>query len=297
MKPNPILIVGSIALDTIESPHGNHQDLLGGTATYAMLAATKKVPVHICGIVGNDFPDYAHKIYKQYADDLTDISIAVGPTFRWGGRYHKNMDHRDTLFTDLGVFENFNPELSEVNKKIRYVFLANNHPDLQWTALNQVNKEAIIVVDTMNLWINTTLNELIRVLSKTDILLINDSESELLTGITDLRKSADKILDMGPKTVIIKQGSKGASVFTEDEKISVGVYPVNTLLDTTGAGDTFGGGFIASLADGGTVLDSVIYGSAMASICVEGFGVETLLNVSDNEMRKRVEHLSRTVSA
>lgn len=297
MKPNPILIVGSIALDTIETPYGNHKDLLGGAATYAMLAAAKKVPIHICGIVGDDFPDYAHKIYQQNADELTDFLRAEGPTFRWGGRYHKNMDHRDTLFTDLGVFENFNPELSKVNKKIRYVFLANNHPDLQWTALNQVNKEAIVVVDTMNLWINTTLDELMKVLSKTDILLINDSESELLTGMTDLGKSAVKIFGLGPKTVIIKQGSKGASVFTEKETFSVGVFPVENLLDTTGAGDTFGGGFIASLADGGTVLESVIYGSAMASICVEGFGVKTLLTVTEDEIQTRVDYLMRTVSA
>jgi len=295
MIQHPVLIVGSIALDTIESPNGNHKDLIGGTATYAMIAAYHKAMVHVCGIVGSDFPQSGHQIFKKYAKDLADFTTREGKTFRWGGRYHSNLDQRDTLFTDLGVFENYEPKLSEINKEQSYVFLANNHPQLQLFVAEQMKNHPTIVVDTMNLWINTTYDDLLKILKQTDILLLNDSESELLSGISDLSESAEKIRLLGPKTIVIKRGSKGASIFTEKEQFSVGVYPVDQLVDTTGAGDTFGGGFIATLANGGSLVDSVISGSALASVCVEGFGVNRLLDATIEEINHREAYLSKTV--
>ncbi len=294
MNQTPILIVGSIALDTIETPKGNRDNLLGGSVTYAMIAAKNKTPVHISGVVGKDFPKQGYSIYEQYSDDLTDFITEDGPTFRWGGRYHDNMDQRDTLFTELGVFQDFNPALSELNRQIPYVFLANIHPKLQLSVIKQMRDNPTIIVDTMNLWIETTKNDLLQVLKRTDILLINDSESELLTGDTDLQSSAEKIQTMGPKIVIIKRGSKGATIFDGKYTSSVGVYPVSEIVDTTGAGDTFGGGFVASLAKGESLSDAVMYGSALASICVEGFGIERLLKAIDKDVEMRTEYLHQT---
>lgn len=294
MKKTPILIIGSIALDTIETPKGNRSNLLGGSATYAMIAAKNKASVHISAVVGKDFPKQGHSVYEQYSDDLTDFITEDGPTFRWGGRYHENMDQRDTLFTELGVFQNFNPRLSKLNRRVPYVFLANIHPQLQLSVIQQMENNPTVIVDTMNLWIETTKNDLLQVLKRTDILLINDSESELLTGDTDLQSSAEKIQAIGPKIVIIKRGSKGAAIFDGKDTFSVGVYPVSEIVDTTGAGDTFGGGFVASLAKGESLSDAVIYGSALASICVEGFGVERILKACDKDVEIRTEYLHQT---
>lgn len=294
MKKTPILIIGSIALDTIETPKGNRSNLLGGSATYAMIAAKNKASVHISAVVGKDFPKQGHSVYEQYSDDLTDFITEDGPTFRWGGRYHENMDQRDTLFTELGVFQNFNPRLSKLNRRVPYVFLANIHPQLQLSVIQQMENNPTVIVDTMNLWIETTKNDLLQVLKRTDILLINDSESELLTGDTDLQSSAEKIQAIGPKIVIIKRGSKGAAIFDGKDTFSVGVYPVSEIVDTTGAGDTFGGGFVASLAKGESLSDAVIYGSALASICVEGFGVERILKACDKDVEIRTKYLHQT---
>ena len=286
-----ILIVGSIALDTIENNRGKREDLIGGSTTYATVAAGRSVPVNVVGVIGNDFPDEGLEIYQRYANSLVDLECKEGNTFRWGGRYGENMDSRETLFTDLGVFSDFSPRLSTVNKNVSNVFLANIHPSLQLSVINQMAGKPLIVTDTMNLWIETTKNELLEVLKKSDILLINESESELISGTDNIDRSAVQLQGLGPSTVVIKKGSSGAVLFHGEEKVSIGAYPVKDVIDTTGAGDTFGGGFVSALASGGTFRDALIKGSALASICVEGFGVESLLEVNLEEIKKREKFL------
>ena len=286
-----ILIIGSIALDTIENNRGKREDLIGGSTTYATVAAGRLVPVNVVGVIGNDFPDEGLKIYQRYANSLVDLECKEGNTFRWGGRYGENMDSRETLFTDLGVFSDFSPRLSTVNKNVSNVFLANIHPSLQLSVINQMAGKPLIVTDTMNLWIETTKNKLLKVLKKSDILLINESEAELISGTNNIDRSAVQLQGLGPSTVVIKKGSSGVVLFHGEEKVSIGAYPVKDVIDTTGAGDTFGGGFVSALASGGTFRDALIKGSALASICVEGFGVESLLEVNLEEIKKREKFL------
>ena len=286
-----ILIIGSIALDTIENNRGKREDLIGGSTTYATVAAGRLVPVNVVGVIGNDFPDEGLKIYQRYANSLVDLECKEGNTFRWGGRYGENMDSRETLFTDLGVFSDFSPRLSTVNKNVSNVFLANIHPSLQLSVINQMAGKHLIVTDTMNLWIETTKNKLLKVLKKSDILLINESEAELISGTNNIDRSAVQLQGLGPSTVVIKKGSSGVVLFHGEEKVSIGAYPVKDVIDTTGAGDTFGGGFVSALASGGTFRDALIKGSALASICVEGFGVESLLEVNLEEIKKREKFL------
>ena len=286
-----ILIIGSIALDTIENNRGKREDLIGGSTTYATVAAGWSVPVNVVGVIGNDFPDEGLEIYQRYANSLVDLECKEGKTFRWGSRYGENMDSRETLFTDLGVFSDFSPRLSTVNKNVSNVFLANIHPSLQLSVINQMAGKPLIVTDTMNLWIETTKNELLEVLKKSDILLINESEAELISGTDNIDRSAVQLQGLGPSTVVIKKGSSGAVLFHGEEKVSIGAYPVKDVIDTTGAGDTFGGGFVSALASGGTFRDALIKGSALASICVEGFGVESLLEVNLEEIKKREKFL------
>ena len=286
-----ILIIGSISLDTIENNRGKREDLIGGSTTYATVAAGRLVPVNVVGVIGNDFPDEGLKIYKRYANSLVDLECKEGNTFRWGGRYGENMDSRETLFTDLGVFSDFSPRLSTVNKNVSNVFLANIHPSLQLSVINQMAGKPLIVTDTMNLWIETTKNKLLKVLKKSDILLINESEAELISGTNNIDRSAVQLQGLGPSTVVIKKGSSGVVLFHGEEKVSIGAYPVKDVIDTTGAGDTFGGGFVSALASGGTFRDALIKGSALASICVEGFGVESLLEVNLEEIKKREKFL------
>lgn len=286
-----ILIVGSIALDTIENNRGKREDLIGGSTTYVTVAAGRSVPVNVVGVIGNDFPDEGLEIYQRYANSLVDLECKEGNTFRWGGRYGENMDSRETLFTDLGVFSDFSPRLSTVNKNVSNVFLANIHPSLQLSVINQMAGKPLIVTDTMNLWIETTKNELLEVLKKSDILLINESEAELISATNNIDRSAVQLQGLGPSTVVIKKGSSGAVLFHGEEKVSIGAYPVKDVIDTTGAGDTFGGGFVSALASGGTFRDALIKGSALASICVEGFGVESLLEVNLEEIKKRENFL------
>ena len=286
-----ILVIGSIALDTIENNRGKREDLIGGSTTYATVAAGRSVPVNVVGVIGNDFPDEGLEIYQRYANSLVDLECKEGNTFRWGSRYGENMDSRETLFTDLGVFSDFSPRLSTVNKNVSNVFLANIHPSLQLSVINQMAGKPLIVTDTMNLWIETTKNELLEVLKKSDILLINESESELISGTDNIDRSAVQLQGLGPSTVVIKKGSSGAVLFHGEEKVSIGAYPVKDVIDTTGAGDTFGGGFVSALASGGTFRDALIKGSALASICVEGFGIESLLEVNLEEIKKREKFL------
>ena len=283
------LILGSVALDTIETKYGKAENLLGGSATYATIAAGLYGDAIPVGIVGDDFPEDGLDIFEKFSKNLRDLDQQPGGTFKWGGKYHENGDDRDTLFTDLGVFENFNPSIHTSNKNASWLFLANIHPSLQLSVLEQCINAPLVVTDTMNLWIDSTPEELKKIISKTNILLINESELHLLTKEQNVDKSIKEVLSMGPEKVIVKFGSKGAKCFSENENIAVGVYPVKNVIDPTGAGDVFGGGFISGLVDGLSIKEAMLRGSALASFCIEDFGVKKLLNVSVNEVDNRIQ--------
>ena len=283
------LILGSVALDTIETKYGKAENLLGGSATYATIAAGLYGDAIPVGIVGDDFPKDGLDIFEKFSKNLKDLDQQPGGTFKWGGKYHENGDDRDTLFTDLGVFENFNPSIHTSNKNASWLFLANIHPSLQLSVLEQCTNTPLVVTDTMNLWIDSTPKELTKIISKTNILLINESELHLLTKEQNVDKSIKEVLSMGPEKVIIKFGSKGAKCFSENENIAVGVYPVKKVIDPTGAGDVFGGGFISGLVDGLSIKEAMLRGSALASFCIEDFGVKKLLNTSVNEVDNRIQ--------
>ncbi len=283
------LILGSVALDTIETKYGKAENLLGGSATYATIAAGLYGDAIPVGIVGDDFPKDGLDIFEKFSKNLKDLDQQPGGTFKWGGKYHENGDDRDTLFTDLGVFESFNPSIHTSNKNASWLFLANIHPSLQLSVFEQCTNAPLVVTDTMNLWIDSTPEELKKIISKTNILLINESELHLLTKEQNVDKSIKEVLSMGPEKVIVKFGSKGAKCFSENENIAVGVYPVKKVIDPTGAGDVFGGGFISGLVDGLSIKEAMLRGSALASFCIEDFGVKKLLNVSINEVDNRIQ--------
>jgi len=295
MHSKPIVIVGSVALDTIEFGSDRYCELLGGAATYATIAAGRYTNVSPVGIVGEDFPVRGLQLFKKYSANLTDLKTVSGSTFRWGGRYHASGKERDTLFTELGVFENFSPQLSEANRNAQYLFLANIHPGLQRSVIEQMESNPTIVTDTMNLWINTTRDDLLRVIKKTSILLINESESQLLTGQKNLRKASQKLLEFGLQALVIKRGAAGAILYSEKETISIDAFPVAVVVDPTGAGDSFGGGFISALAEGLSSKDGLIRGSALASTCVEGVGTAALESVSQTELINREQVLRHSL--
>ena len=298
MSRNSILIVGSIAIDTIETPFEKKSDVLGGSTTYSLVASGKKTDVSVVGIIGNDFPNEGYSLYRSYADDLSDLKTADGKTFRWGGRYHENWDDRDTLFTELGVFLDFNPILTESNKNRSHILLANIHPELQYSVILQnQNPDAVIVVDTMNLWIETTLPSLEKVISSSNILLINESESFLLTKEKNIKDAAIALLSMGPEMVVIKKGSKGAELFSDKDHIEIGAFPVTNVVDPTGAGDVFAGAFIASLAAQESSESALLSASASASICIESFGTQKLQNASTEEINERINLLNKTLKS
>ena len=288
---NEVLILGSIALDTIETKFGKKEDLLGGSATYATIGAGfygSPIPI---GIVGDDFPEKGDEIFNNFSSNLDNIEKKHGKTFSWGGKYHNNGDDRDTLFTDLGVFESFEPVLNSKNVKASWVFLANIHPSLQLSVLNQCKNNPTVITDTMNLWIDTTLQELKKIIKRTDILLINESELSLLTKNENILESSKQVLSMGPQKIVVKLGSKGARCISKNEDISVGVYPVKDVVDPTGAGDVFGGGFVSGLIDNLSTSESMLRGSALASFCIEEFGVSKLININKNDVEKRMESI------
>ena len=292
MTNNSVLIVGSIALDLIETAYDRKENVIGGSTTYALIAASKNAPVSVVGVIGDDFPKKGMDLYEKYAHNLNDLKIVSGKTFQWGGKYHENWDDRDTLYTELGVFESFNPILSSSNQNHSHIFLANIHPDLQQSVIDQSNNpDALIVVDTMNLWINTALDGLKNVLSNSHILLINESEATLLTGQNTIASCARALQDEGPQTVVIKKGSRGAVLFSEKVQITIDAYPIKQVLDPTGAGDTFGGGFISCLANGGTMDEALINASVLASFCVEDFGTDAIIEADKKEIIRRRTYL------
>ncbi|MEZ4648765.1 MAG: PfkB family carbohydrate kinase [Candidatus Eisenbacteria bacterium] len=292
-----LLVVGSVALDSVETPAGKMDSALGGSASYFSLAAVRYCPVHLVAVVGSDFPGEDRELLASEGVDLTGLKTAEGPTFRWGGVYHEDMNHRDTLFTELGVFESFHPELPEAYRELPFVLLANIDPELQLEVLEQTRSPRLVALDTMNFWISSKLDALHRVLEKVHLFFLNDEEAKQLTGKTNVLSAARDILRMGPRMVVIKRGEHGALTLTEHGWFSLTAFPVESLQDPTGAGDSFAGGMLGYLASRGGCLDdgelrrAVAHGTAVASHTVEKFGVDGLLDLDRAKIDARVREV------
>lgn len=289
-----LLIVGSIGLDDIETPFDKVQNALGGSTTYIALAASYFTgPIEIVGIVGDDFPKEHMKMLEDHNVDLEGLEIVEGAkTFRYGCKYHYDLNVRDSLFTHLNVFEKFDPQLPGKSKKSSYVILGNIAPKLQLSVLDQLQNPKFVVCDTMNFWINGAKEDLLKVLKRVNVLIINDSEARLLSNEPNLIKAAHKIFKMGPEYLIIKKGEHGALLFSAETVFSAPAYPMENIFDPTGAGDAFAGGFTGYLHKNrdfsfDNLKRAVVYGSIMASFCVEKFSTKGLENLSPLEIRNR----------
>ncbi|OVE75417.1 sugar kinase [bacterium E08(2017)] len=276
-----LVIVGSIGIDTIETPTAKREDILGGSVSYACAASSFFTNVGMVGVVGDDFPAEYTELYENFGIDLQGLQKVPGETFRWSGVYEENMNNRTTISTELNVFETFSPDVPEGYRDTPYLLLGNITPALQLKVLDQMNGLKFVVADTMDLWINIARDELLEVISKVDMLALNDSEARLLTGEYNLSKCAEAIRDMGPKYVIVKKGEHGAMLLSEDGVFIVPAYPCENVCDPTGAGDSFAGGFMGYIAEQGNVDDetvrhALVNGSVVASIGVEGFSLDNL---------------------
>ena len=292
-----IVVVGSVAFDDIETTKGKKKRLLGGSGVYFSIASSLYTKTHLIGIIGDDFD-------QKYIDMLHSKSISTdnliretGKTFSWGGKYSNDFNHRDTLFTDLGVFEHFNPQINSSKFNNPILFLANIQPQLQMQVINQVSNANLIVMDTMNLWIDNNLDELKEVIKKVNILLINDEEIIDLTGIDDLYEAGLSLLPKGPKYIIIKKGSKGSVIISNEDYISIPAVPDIDVYDPTGAGDSFAGGFLGYLSTNSKfdLIGAVIHGTAIASYTVSGFGIEAIEKIKLQNIKKRIKLLEELI--
>jgi sugar/nucleoside kinase (ribokinase family) len=291
-----VLVVGSIALDAVKTPVEEHSNLLGGSASYAAVAASFFSPVRLVGVVGDDFPESEFEFWKSRKIDSEGVQRANGKTFRWSGEYSWDLNTRETRSIALNVFENFKPALPDAYRQTDFVLLANIAPSLQSHVLGQMKRPRFVVADTMDLWIETTRSDLDALLTRVDLLILNDSEAREMTKETSLIKAGRRIRKMGPRYVAIKKGEHGALLFGEDEFFSCGAYPLEDIHDPTGAGDTFAGGMAGYLAGtvGGKVTftdlrKAMIYGSVLASFCVEAFSLDRLRKLSMEEITQRYE--------
>jgi len=292
-----VLVVGSIALDTVKTPIEEHTDLLGGSTSYAAVAASFFAPVNLVGIVGTDFPTAHIDYLRSCKIDLAGLQIVEGKTFRWSGEYMWDLNTRETRSIALNVFENFEPKLPPGYEATPYVLLGNIHPSLQHHVLDQMQRPRFVVADTMDLWINNTPDEVMRLLPRVDMLILNDGEARLLTKETSLIKAGAKIRAWGPGYVVIKKGEHGALLFgPEGQFFSCGAYPLEDIHDPTGAGDTFAGGLAGYLAaqDHGKVTfeslrKAVVFGSVLASFNVEAFSLERLRTLTQADINERYE--------
>lgn len=292
-----LIIIGTVAFDAIETPFGKTDKIVGGAATYAGLAASYFYnKAKIVAVVGDDFGDSNIKLLKNRGIDTEGLQIKSGEkSFFWSGKYHNDMNSRDTLITELNVLENFDPIIPESYQDCEYLMLGNLTPQIQRTVIERLRKRPkLIVLDTMNFWMDIMMGDLLETIKLIDVLTINDSEARQLSGEYSLVKAANKILTMGPKYLIIKKGEHGALLFHEDKIFSAPALPLADVFDPTGAGDTFAGGFIGYLAKVGTVnfnnmKNALIYGSALASFCVEKFGTERLLELDQQAIASRLQ--------
>lgn len=292
-----LLVVGSVAYDVVETPFGKCEKMLGGSASHFSISASFFTDVGIVGVVGGDFSD--GEVFAEHRINTQDLEcIENGKTFRWGGRYDYDLNVAHTLFTDLNVFADFQPKLSEESKRSRLLFLGNIQPDLQRGVREQMPGAELVALDTMNLWIENTRDSLVRTISMVDVVIINDAEARQLTAIPNLIKAAREILRWGPKALIIKRGEYGAALFTSDSYFAIPAYPLESVFDPTGAGDTFAGGFMGYLAsqeklDEAAMRRAMIFGSVMASFNVEEFGTQRVRRLTHAEINDRFHAFKR----
>lgn len=294
-----MLVVGSVAYDTIHNHLGTHERVLGGSATFAALAACNYVPVKVVGVVGEDFSDASVKVLRDKGIDLRGLEVVPGKTFFWEGRYSPDLTSRESLQTQLNVFADFHPKIPAEHRSTPYVLLGNIHPDLQVEVLDQIDKPKLVVADTMNFWISGEPEALERMLARIDLLVINEEEARQLSGVHNLSKAAKALREMGPRTVVIKQGEYGALLFGPNGDVfSAPAFPVDDVKDPTGAGDSFAGGMLGYLAqvdriDDEALRKAVIHGSVVASILVEGVSVERLVEATPEQIQRRYAAFAR----
>ena len=298
-----LLAVGTVAFDDIETPFGRAEKVVGGACSYIALAASNFVkPVRVVSVVGDDFPKDTLKFYQKKGIDLTGLQIKQGEkSFFWAGKYHYNMNSRDTLDTQLNVLADFDPILPAEYKDSKYLMLGNLTPQVQLKVIEQLPKRPkLVALDTMNFWMDIALDSLLEVIKKIDVLIINDEEARQLSGEHNLVKAAQKILEMGPKFLIVKKGEHGALLFHKNEIFFAPALPLQDVVDPTGAGDTFAGGFMGWIAatediSFNNMKKAIICGSALASFCVEAFGIEALKNLTPAKVEKRMAQFGKLV--
>lgn len=298
------LFVGTVAFDSIETPFGKAERVLGGSATYASLAASYCSSNNsILSIVGGDFKKENITLFLDKKIDLSGLSVdKTEKTFFWSGKYRENMDFRDTLETQLNVLEKFNPVVPDKNFYFPALMLGNLDPNIQLSVLSQLRKRpGVVVLDTMDFWMDSFLEKLLSVIRLVDVLIINEEEVLSLAGLNNLNSSVDRVLGLGPRFLVVKQGESGASLFSRGRApFFVPAFPVKSVVDPTGAGDSFAGGFVGSLStkrfDYNSAKEGVVSGCLLASFCVEGFGVEALLNISQEELSLRRSFLLKNIS-
>jgi sugar/nucleoside kinase (ribokinase family) len=293
-----VLIVGSTALDSIKTPKAENPRLLGGSASHAAVAASFFSPVKLVGVVGDDFPKRYIQLYKRHRIDLEGLQILPGKTFHWSGEYELNMNNRRTLLTELGVFETFTPTLPKAHQSAPFVLLANIAPSLQGHVLDQMQRPKFVAADTMDLWLNIALADLIRLIKRLDCFVLNDSEAHQLTQEDNVFAALKRIHKLGPKYVIIKKGSHGSLLSSPKGIFICPAYPLHSVVDPTGAGDSFVGGMMGYLAAArGSVDDNIrramIYGSVVASFCCEGFGLVRTTKIKRSDIDRRVKELEK----
>ncbi len=291
-----LLVIGSVAYDTVETAHDSRDRALGGSAVYFSVAAANSCTPRLVGVVGDDFEQQHLDDLVRRGVDCTGIEFAEGKTFAWGGRYEADWNTRHTTFTDLNVFEHFDPKVPSSFTDSPYVFLANAHPAVQLKGLKQVPGARFSVADTMNLWIDIARDDLLELLTHVDGLILNDEEARMLTGLDNLHLAAEKVLEMGPRYVILKKGEHGAFLLGEGLHFALPAFPVTQVVDPTGAGDSFAGGFMGAIAkanstDHGVLKQAMLRGTVTASYCVQGFSLDDLGRRDEQDLQGRYEQL------
>jgi len=294
----PILVVGSVAYDSVETPFGRREEILGGSATYFSIAASFFTPVSLVAVVGEDFKEEDVQLFRERNIDISGLERSAGRTFRWKGKYGFDLNEAQTIDTQLNVFADFKPVIRDDQKEFEYVFLGNIDPELQRSVLGQIRRPKIVACDTMNYWIKGALEPLKRTLSGVDILIINDSETRQLGGNSNLVRAAQAILSWGPKTLVVKRGEYGVVMFSREAHFAAPAYPLEDVFDPTGAGDSFAGGFMGYLASTGrsdqdSLRKAIVFGSVMASFNVEKFSLERLRELTLEEIYARYREIRK----
>lgn len=293
-----ILVIGSVALDTVKTPFGKRDDILGGSATFFSIAASFFNHVDIVAVVGEDFPKRYVKTFKNKGIGIDGLSVSRGKTFRWEGLYDYDLNTAHTISTHLNVFKDFDPHVPEHLRRPEFLFLANIDPDLQYKVLQQVKRPKLVACDSMNYWISTKRRSLERLMGKVDVLLLNDAEARQLSGESNLIKAAQAVIKFGPKAVIIKKGEHGVLYFSRNAHFVAPAYILETIYDPTGAGDTFAGGMVGYISRARAINEtairkSIIYGSILASFAVEDFSINRLLEITNKDIKNRFDHFRR----